>query len=1164
MLSDEYIYDYGSGGAGSLLKHTHIDYAGFAATPIYPSQPSILNRPSDVVIYDGGGNTVAETDYSYDQTGVSSVSATSHDNSNYGTGQTIRGNATTKTAKCLQSCTNAVSTYTYDETGQVTSVTDPCGNTTCSDMQSGQSHTTHYYYSDSFTSGTPPGNTDGYLTKIVNHIGQASTFSYDYPSGQLTNSKNQNDINVGRAGTTYIYDGLARPIEADLPDTGVTKYVYSDAPPTPTVTVCGLMSGSPSATCSASGPPAGWKTTMTTADGMGHITQTELASDPNGAIFTGTTYDGVGRIYQSSNPTRCSPPTTNCGSETTWGYTTTNYDTLNRITSVVKQDGSQVNVAYDQTNSNSGGVCTTSTDEAGHARQGCVNGIGQLTNVFEDPGASPHFNYRTDYYYDALNNLTDTYQFGSDSTQLHHRHFAYDSLSRLLSARNPEVGAVTNPGTIYYSYDANGNLISRAAPYGRNNTQVTTTYLYDALNRLYRKSYSDGSPWFWYDYDSAPSWMPDLKNVVGRLSASGNSYTGTSGPATSNTYSYDAIGRVVRKWELAPSAAAAFIYETYDLMGNPTSTTNPAGPVISYGYDSAAHLTSVTSSLQDSNHPSLLWSADPSQGYYPTGQLHKAKFGNGLYETTVVEPRLDPCRLSLNTSGGIPNGCSGALPSGVIQGFQLVYGNWGSTYNGNVTGWGAAGVINFNRFPAYDNLNRMVSMNDQWAPICTSLTFNVDAWGNMWGWSDATGSCSWSHPALANNSLTGYGYDYAGNMNADGSHSYVYDPENRLVQVDSNVTYVYDENGQRARKNNGSAFTEYFYGLNGEVVSEYNGSIIYREYVYAGNRLIAQYDDSANTTEFVHSDHLGSTRVVTGMNQAVIASLDYSAYGLLSGSGTTTTTHQYGGKENDAETNFDYFGARYYSPVMGRFLSLDWASNPEPVPYAKLDNPQTLNLYTYVNNNPISMRDPTGHCWSWAQALCNFGQRIDNTFHGEGFHTNQQVDQFHRAKSYLQEHNVNVGGLAFAAVIRTYQTYTKTNSQGTLYSGRTSGIGTAEQNIQLRDRTHHMNEQGYGPAELDKSSPNPDAIRGREQQLIEANGGAQSEGGTSGNAINGISRTNPNGPGYMSAAEEEFGASLVEGGSPLPVSEDPFVEQDILNNAVEAGGPCGASGNSPC
>ena len=113
---------------------------------------------------------------------------------------------------------------------------------------------------------------------------------------------------------------------------------------------------------------------------------------------------------------------------------------------------------------------------------------------------------------------------------------------------------------------------------------------------------------------------------------------------------------------------------------------------------------------------------------------------------------------------------------------------------------------------------------------------------------------------------------------------------------------------------------------------------------------------------------------------------------------------------------------------------------------------------------------------------------------------------------------------AVAGAVKTYQTYTKTNPEtGKTYSGRTSGTRTPEQNVAARDQGHHMNEQGYGQAELDKSSTNAAAIRGRVQQLIENNGGAQSQGGTSGNAINGISETNPNGQAYRSAADVEWG-----------------------------------------
>ena len=108
--------------------------------------------------------------------------------------------------------------------------------------------------------------------------------------------------------------------------------------------------------------------------------------------------------------------------------------------------------------------------------------------------------------------------------------------------------------------------------------------------------------------------------------------------------------------------------------------------------------------------------------------------------------------------------------------------------------------------------------------------------------------------------------------------------------------------------------------------------------------------------------------------------------------------------------------------------------------------------------------------------------------------------------------------------VKTYQTYTKTNkATGEVYVGTTSGTGTPEQNVKRRDHNHHMNKQGYGPAELDKSSTNPDAIRGQEQFGIDNNGGAKVNGGTSGNRINGIRRNNPKRQQYENARRKEFG-----------------------------------------
>ena len=74
-----------------------------------------------------------------------------------------------------------------------------------------------------------------------------------------------------------------------------------------------------------------------------------------------------------------------------------------------------------------------------------------------------------------------------------------------------------------------------------------------------------------------------------------------------------------------------------------------------------------------------------------------------------------------------------------------------------------------------------------------------------------------------------------------------------------------------------------------------------------------------------------------------------------------TLNQTFTAKEREAESGLDYFGARYYGSALGRFTSPDWSEKPEAVPYANLANPQSLNLYGYVLNNPLSQWDDNGH-----------------------------------------------------------------------------------------------------------------------------------------------------------------------------------------------------------
>lgn len=84
--------------------------------------------------------------------------------------------------------------------------------------------------------------------------------------------------------------------------------------------------------------------------------------------------------------------------------------------------------------------------------------------------------------------------------------------------------------------------------------------------------------------------------------------------------------------------------------------------------------------------------------------------------------------------------------------------------------------------------------------------------------------------------------------------------------------------------------------------------------------------------------------------------------------------YRFTGKERDAESGLDYFGARYYASAAGRFMTSDWSATPSAVPYADLADPQTLNLYSYVHDNPFSRADPDGHCGLIGGEPCSLGQ----------------------------------------------------------------------------------------------------------------------------------------------------------------------------------------------
>ena len=112
------------------------------------------------------------------------------------------------------------------------------------------------------------------------------------------------------------------------------------------------------------------------------------------------------------------------------------------------------------------------------------------------------------------------------------------------------------------------------------------------------------------------------------------------------------------------------------------------------------------------------------------------------------------------------------------------------------------------------------------------------------------------------------------------------------------------------------------------------------------------YDVSTN---YYHGDHLGFERLMTNVNGYPVWSVTYAPYGMELNAETTVNHYKFTGYERDDESGNDYAMARHYASYYGRFFS------PDPLG-GDVSNPQSLNRYAYVMNNPINATDPTGLC----------------------------------------------------------------------------------------------------------------------------------------------------------------------------------------------------------
>ena len=336
------------------------------------------------------------------------------------------------------------------------------------------------------------------------------------------------------------------------------------------------------------------------------------------------------------------------------------YDPIGRKTFQCEPDNASSNPAICSPNNDYeawsySGNNTTYSDETRRQWIRATDAHNRLVQVTEPGGLN------TSYTYDALDNLSTVSQLGTSSETPRNRGFVYDSLSRLISATNPE------SGTVGYAYILNGGGLCAgdvSLPCSKTDARgVTTNYTYEPLNRLVSRTYSGQgtasaiatiTPSSCYQYDTGPSGATG-GNFVGRLTfewtqfGSCPSTIPATGYKTMRSFlAYDQMGRVKVEQQCNLGSCTTgqpyTVSPSYDLAGNLTAYDNGLGTLtVNNSYDLAGRLYQVGSNINDATHPQSLYSVS---GFTPFGTPLNSGLGANISIIQTYDLRLRPTGLA--------------------------------------------------------------------------------------------------------------------------------------------------------------------------------------------------------------------------------------------------------------------------------------------------------------------------------------------------------------------------------------------------------------------------------------------------------------------------------------------------------------------------------------
>jgi RHS repeat-associated protein len=463
-------------------------------------------------------------------------------------------------------------------------------------------------------------------------------------------------------------------------------------------------------------------------------------------------------------------------------------------------------------------------------------------------------------------------------------------------------------GLTQFGYDPNGNLLNVTD--SRNNQ---TIYTYNNMDQratrqdpLLRTEISQ------YDLAGNMTQFTDRKNQITTYGYDGLNRRAsvTYHDTSTTTYTYDKGNRLTQ----VVDSIAGTITRMYDGLDRLTSETTPQGSV-SYTYDAAGRRATMTVTGQ----PTVSYSYDNAN------RLTQITQGSSVVSYTYDAAGR---RTSLT------------LPNNVL----VEYG--------------------------YDGASRLTSITykQNGTTVLGNLTYEYDKNGNRIrtggsfarsGIPEAVGSTAYNaanhQTTFADKTLT---YDNNGNLqtitDASGTTTYIWNARNQLVGISGpgvSATFVYDGLGRREKKTINSNLTEFLYdGIN--PVQETAGATVLAN-ILPGldiDEFLTRTDVVTGVTSSFLADALGSPIAVADNAGVVQTEYIYEAFGRATATGASnSSSYQYTGREND-DAGLYYYRARYYHPALQRLIGED------PIEFGAGD----INLYAYVNNNPLKWIDPTG------------------------------------------------------------------------------------------------------------------------------------------------------------------------------------------------------------